>query len=90
MSIKQLLPAVALINNLYRFDQKVSFDREPGRTHNLQNFLSGGITMTTWNYNQAANNTDQSEAIQRAVEMALYYPSSEGKSWDEELQPSGD
>ncbi len=46
--------------------------------------------MTTWTYNQGTNNTDQSEAIQRAIEMALYYPSSEGKSWDEELQPSGD
>ncbi len=45
---------------------------------------------TILTYNQAAGNTDQLDAIQQAIEMALYYPSSEGKAWDDEPLPSGD
>ncbi len=46
------------------------------------------MTMST--YNQAASNTDQLDTIMQAIEMALYYPSSEGNCWDDELLPSGD
>jgi hypothetical protein len=46
--------------------------------------------MTTLTYNLGASNTDQLDAIKQAIEMALYYPSSEGECWDEELLPSGD
>jgi hypothetical protein len=40
-------------------------------------------------YNQTASNADQLD-IMHAIEMALYYPSSEGNCWDDELLPSGD
>lgn len=43
--------------------------------------------MTT---DQIERNTDQLDVITRAIEMALYYPSSERNCWDDELLPSGD
>ena len=48
--------------------------------------------MTTSIYNQdASNETDQMDPIMlQAIEMALYYPSSEDNCWDDELLPSGD
>ena len=30
------------------------------------------------------------ENLMHAIELALYYPSSEGNCWDDELLPSGD
>jgi hypothetical protein len=46
--------------------------------------------MTMWTCNPNTSNTDQLDAIEQAVETALYYPSSKDNCWDEELLPSGD
>jgi hypothetical protein len=40
--------------------------------------------------NQAVRNIDQVNIIMQAIETALYYPSLQGLSWDDELLPSGD
>lgn len=50
--------------------------------------MNGDKQMTT--YNQTASNNDQLDTITQAIETALYYPSSEGNCWDDELLPSGD
>jgi hypothetical protein len=44
--------------------------------------------MTT--HNQTASNAEQLDSIMHAIEVALYYPSSEDNCWDDELLPSGD
>ncbi len=46
--------------------------------------------MTISTYQQTAGNADQLDTVMQAIEMALYYPSSEGDCWDDELLPSGD
>ncbi|HZU43038.1 MAG TPA: hypothetical protein VE994_10230 [Terriglobales bacterium] len=45
---------------------------------------------TTSTHPQGASNADQLDAVERAIEMALYYPSPQDNGWDDELQPSGD
>ncbi len=80
-----------MIKNFYHADQNVPFDHALDLGQNLRHdFLSGDKQMTIPTCNQTAHNADQLDTIMQVIEMALYYPSSEGNYWDDELLPSGD